>query len=152
ERIWRAAGLADPGGADAAVFPEAYVDVLMLLQQAAELFGEEATLGLVRVFGSSLARIAEAELAISRSHVDAPLVSSGGDAVALARASVQTAAMLPLVARALDVLHRLHIEAGIRRLAFTVDAPRSGANVVQLAMGFVDMCGFGALAHKLSGD
>src|SRR5207253_2351963 len=101
--------------------------------------------------GSSLARIAEAEVSASMSRLAVEFTTGGADELTLAQWTVQSTALLPFVARALDMLNRLHMDAAIRRFAFTVAALHEGADTTRMAVGFADLCGFTAFSADLSG-
>ena len=57
--LWRAAGFADPA-ADDVRFTEAEVELVRTFEAAAGLFGEAATMQLLRVVGASVPRVADA--------------------------------------------------------------------------------------------
>ena len=72
--VWRAAGFADPrpferrfGPGDVAVFE--------LVRDLTALVGRDHSLQLVRTTGEAVGRIAEAEIALLRSNVEAPLAA-----------------------------------------------------------------------------
>ena len=147
-QLWRAAGFPDPDP-EARIFTEAHLDAFGLFAAAEAFFGHEITVQLTRVIGSSLARIAEAELSAWATAVGGPLLQKEGE-VAVARANVQVAALMPMVAKALDVLHRDHLDEGNRRLALTVEAVRAAAETTSLAVGFIDVVGYTGLSESAS--
>jgi adenylate cyclase len=65
--------------------------------------------------------------------------------LAIAQAHVQLASLNPLLAKALDLAHRYHCEAALRRVALV---PGSGEGQ-RLAVGFADLVGFTALSQSL---
>ena len=98
--------------------------------------------------GEAVSRIADAEVALLRSNIEAPLASSNRY-VDVARTYIQVATELfPRVADSLDTLHRHHLLAIGRRYS-DVGAPTSALNVVQLAVGFADLAGFTGLSSQL---
>lgn len=147
-RVWLADGFPDPG--ETPVFSESDVEAFALFHATVALLGEDVVLQLARVIGSSLARIAEAEVAAIALHVGAPLLETETSEPGLARALVGTAEILPLVARVMDTLHRRHIDAAIKRAAFTTPGLGRGPSVTSMAVGFADLCGYSALAQRLS--
>jgi class 3 adenylate cyclase len=148
--VWRSAGFPDPrpyernfGGDDA--------DMFALFSLAATLVDSDSVLQLVRTMGEAVSRIAEAEVALMRSNIEAPLVTTTRY-VDIARAYVQVAnELFPRLANALDALHRHHIVAISRRYT-DVNAPTSALNVVQLAVGFADLAGYTGLWDERTPD
>ena len=144
---WRSAGFAEPrpferrfGPSDAVVFE--------LARDLAALVGLEHALQLVRTAGEATARVAEAEIALLRSNVEAPL-SARGQYVDVARTYAAAARQLvPRVTEVIDVLHRRQLEMIGRRYS-DVNAPTSSTNVVELAVGFADIAGYTGLSHQL---
>jgi len=143
-QIWRASGFAEPDP-DEAIFTESTLELLSLFKAASELYGEDVTLQLARVIGSSIARIADAEVTAFVQNIAAPLVEAKKE-LAIAQAHVQLASLNPLLARALDLAHRYHCEAALRRVALV---PGSGQGR-RLAVGFADLVGFTALSQALA--
>jgi adenylate cyclase len=60
--------------------------------------------------------------------------------------------MLTGVTQILDVLHRRHVEAALRRFDATVPSDATSAEVVEVAVGFADLVGFSSLAERLDLD
>jgi class 3 adenylate cyclase len=144
-RVWRAAGFPDPRPFERR-FATADVALLELLRIGRAYVGEEAELQLVRTLGSAAARIAEAEIAMVRSSMEAPLVADR-QFVDIARTYREVVAeLLPRIVEAVDTLHRHHVDAIARR--YIGSAP-STANVVALAVGFADLSGYTGLASQL---
>lgn len=145
--IWRAAGFADPrpferrfGPADMVVFD--------LVRDAAAFVGRDNILQLVRTAGEAIARVSEAEIALLRSKIEAPLTGTG-NLVDVARGYAAVADNLfPQVTGLIDVFHRRQLEAIGRRYS-DVSAPTSSANVVELTVGFADIAGYTGLSHQL---
>jgi hypothetical protein len=114
--------------------------VFELVRDLAAMVGREHGLQLVRTAGEAVARIAEAEIALLRSNVEAPLAAEGHfEDVArtyAARRESAGAARHQLI----DTFHRHHLEVIAHRYS-AVNAPTSTANVVELAVGFADIAG-----------
>jgi hypothetical protein len=108
-RIWRAVGFAEPDP-DEPMYTEASLELLDLFRIASEIYGEEVTLQLARVIGSSISRIADAEVTAFVQNVAAPLAEERQE-LAIAQAHVQLASLNPPLAMALDLAHRYHCEA-----------------------------------------
>lgn len=142
-RIWRAGGFAVPDP-DEPMFNEAVLELLELFRTAAGIYGEDVTFQLARVIGSAIARIADAEVTAFVQNVAAPLAEERNE-LAIAQAHVQLASLNPLLANALDLAHRYHCEAGLRRIALVPGAGKGQ----RLAVGFADLVGFAALSQAL---
>jgi adenylate cyclase len=145
--VWRAAGFSEPrpferrfGPSDLAVFE--------LMRDLTALVGPEHALQLLRTAGEATARVAEAEIAMLRSNVEAPLQAEG-QYVDIARAYASAARdLFPRIMAVLEVFHRRQIELIGRRYS-DVGAPTSSVNVVELAVGFADIAGYTGLSHQL---
>lgn len=142
-QIWRSSGLADPrpferrfGTHDVAMFE--------LVRAFTSLVGRDSVLQLTRTIGESIARVAEAEVALLRSNIEAPLVESRR-LVEVARTYREVAVRLfPAISDAIETLHRHHLQAIGRRYS-DVGASPTALNVVQLAVGFADLAGYTGL-------
>ena len=145
--VWRAAGFADPRPFERRFGP-ADVVVFELVRDAAEFVGRDHILQLVRTIGEAITRVSEAEIALLRSTIEAPLAGTG-NLVDVARAYAAIADNLfPQVTGVIDVFHRHQLEAIGRRYS-DVSAPTSSANVVELTVGFADIAGYTGLSHQL---
>jgi hypothetical protein len=147
-QIVRAAGFPEPGPTDR-VFPGDFVSLCKLGASAKELFGEEATLQLVRVMGSAMARVADALVSFFIANIE-PLARQG-DPVGLkvAQANVEALALFPQVDGLLDFLLRQHLIA-VRRGSDSETL--GGYERRHLCVGFVGLVGSTALAGHLSMD
>jgi class 3 adenylate cyclase len=122
--------------------------MLMLARTLQRLVGTDLVVQLMRTIGESTARIAEAEVALLRANIEAPLVAEQ-QLVAVAQAYVTVAQqVLPRVVDAIDTLHRHHIEMIGRRYSDAGTAP-SAANLAYLAVGFADLAGYTGLSQEL---
>ena len=145
-RIVRAAGFAEPAS-DAPVFVEGFIGVAAGLRFVAAVFGDDTALQLLRVLGSSMARVADA--IVSAFIVNVEPVARRDDPVGLgvAKANVESSALLPLVTPALDVLLRQHLLAA-QRLTLSEDEV-IGFETQRLVVGFVDLVGSTELSQRL---
>jgi class 3 adenylate cyclase len=145
--VWRAAGFAHPRPFERRFGPADLV-VFELVRDAAEFVGRDHILQLVRTIGEAITRVSEAEIALMRSTIEAPLAATG-NLVDVARAYAAVADNLfPQVTGVIDVFHRHQLEAIGRRYS-DVSAPTSSANVVELTVGFADIAGYTGLSHQL---
>ncbi len=142
-RFGRAAGLPDPGP-DSAVYGDDDVGLLRIFDAGAQLLGTDATMQLVRVIGSALARIADAEVATFLTNVGGPLIEADPSGLELAKANAAAATLLVEAGHAIDVLLRRHVEAAQRPLM------PGGQDTVAIAVGFADLVGSTALGEELS--
>jgi class 3 adenylate cyclase len=145
-QCWRCAGFPEPRPFERR-FGANDVEMFQLFDALTSVVDREAVYQLVRTMGEAVARIAEAEVALLRSNVEAPLVQSR-QLVDVARTYRSVAeAVFPRVADALDTMHRHNLLAIGRRYS-DVGAPTSELNVVQLAVGFADLAGYTGLWHE----
>ena len=120
------------------------VELLRIFDAGSQLLGADATLQLVRVIGSALARIADAEVATFLTNVGGPLIAADPSGLELARANAAAATLTLEAGRGINVLLRRHIEVAQRPLR-----PGSQETTV-IAVGFADLVGSTALAEDLS--
>jgi len=146
-QLWRSAGFPEPRSFERRFGP-ADVEMFRLFEMLAEFVERELVVQLARTMGEAVSRIADAEVALLRSNIEAPLAVTNRY-VDVARTYMQVAAELfPRVAEGLDTLHRHHLLAIGRRYS-EVGAQPSALNVVQLAVGFADLAGFTGLSSEL---
>lgn len=146
ERFWRALGFPNPPR-EVAAFGPIDIDALSTVQGllAFRMTDTDASLQLARVIGSSMARVADAEITAS------PVLRGKGDSAEMAELFALTAdATLPGMARLLDYAWRRHLQAAARRAMAVTGVLDSGAAHTQLAVGFVDLVGFTVLSQQLS--
>jgi len=145
--IWRAAGLAEPRPFERRC-GEPDVEMFRLFVTMAGFVDAEHVMQFVRTVGEAVGRVADAEVAMLRSNIEAPLQRSQ-QYVDVARSYVAAADyLLPQISAAIDTLHRHKIQAIGRRYS-DVGAPTSALNVVQLAVGFADLAGYTGLSNRL---
>jgi hypothetical protein len=142
-RLWRAAGLPDPGP-DACVFSDEDVELLRIFDAGSQLLGVDATTQLVRVIGSALARIADAEVATFLTNVGGPLMAADPSGLELARANATAATLLLEAGRSIDVVLRRHVEIAQRPLIVGTQ------DTALVGVGFADLVGSTALTETLT--
>jgi class 3 adenylate cyclase len=145
--IWRAAGFADVRPFERR-FVTSDVVVFELIRDLATFVGREHSLQLVRTASEATARVAEAEIALLRSNVEAPLAAQGQYEVVARTYTSAARQLFPRVSNLIDTLHRHQLELIGNRYS-AVNAPTSSANVVELAVGFADIAGYTGLSHRL---
>jgi adenylate cyclase len=143
ERVWRAAGFPDPGP-DARIFTEEEVDALRIFALAAEWLGEDTVLQVVRVIGSSMARVADAAIAAFLVNIGGPALAGDPGGLALARANTEAVTLLRSASGVMDAIFLRHVEA-LQRPVNPGDQ-----STQELTVGFADLVGSTALAQRLS--
>jgi len=138
--LWRSAGFTDPRPFERR-FGQQDVEMFRLFALLSTIVPRAQVMHLIRTMGEAIGRVAEAEVALLRSNIEAPLAEQR-QFVDVARTYQSVAeAVLPRVADVLDSIHRHHLQAIGRRYS-DVNAPPSALNVVQLAVGFADIAGY----------
>lgn len=148
ERLWRAMGFAGVDDEER-VFSDVDVEAVQATAAfvAAGLCDYDDIVQVTRVVGSSMARIADAEVA------SMPTLRSDADSLASADLLVSTEGLpLTTIARLLEYVWRRQMQAALRRAAVTRPAQmdRHGGPVQEMTVGFADLVGFTALAQQLS--
>jgi adenylate cyclase len=153
KRFWRALGFADVAPNDPE-FTDLDVEAIRIFQEMVRLgvAEEDTAVQFARVIGSSMARIADAEM----SPVVGPtygIVGGRGapeDSVFEAERFARLADVtLPAMARVLEFAWRRHVHAATNR-AMLQRTRGDGATLPTLAVGFADMVGFTVLSQQLS--
>jgi class 3 adenylate cyclase len=144
--LWRAFGLVDVG--DKVASPDD-VEMLRTCLGLAVFLGIDATIGLARVMGSSLARIGDATSAAVRTRVPTMTLAVSGSEVATARSFATLAAGVPSMGRAVDTLLRHHLEAARMHFERTHSDDVVGEGGIRIAVGFADLCGFTGMTQRL---
>jgi adenylate cyclase len=165
-RFWRALGFADVAPDDKA-FTDLDIEAVFVLQSMIDLGAADVdtALQLARVMGSSMARLADAEIAPAvRGMVgdagslvarigprDSPVAGSAvAPSVEAADRLVHMAdRSLPAMARLLEFTWRRHLQAAVRR-AMLQRGRHDAGQLPELCVGFADMVGFTMLSQQLS--
>lgn len=147
ERMRLASGL-PPVATTEPACTEGDVESFRNFAMAATIFGEEAMLQFTRVLGASLARVAEAAIALFVVHVDLPAHEAHAASVTVAQANLAAAQTIGILPRTMDAMLRAHLEVAIRRQRALHSMDRG--DLVALTVGFVDLVGFTPLARQLS--
>lgn len=143
DRVWRALGLPDPDGA----LSEHDLDALRTVAAYRGLMGDDAALGMARVVGASMARIAEAGSSAIRSGFSQVALTVSGSEVATARAYAEVAALVPGMVQLMDSAYRHHLDAA-RRHFEAVEGDTIGLTV-RCGVGFADLSGFTTMSGQL---
>lgn len=145
-RLWRALGFFDVGESER-VFTDLDVEAGRFFRQLLDshVVELEPAVQLARVIGSSMARIAEAEV------LPRVVTSSGPEDPLLAADAFSTLGeeMIPAVGRLLEFVWRRHLQATTRRMMYLRRVGHLAGTSPVLAVGFVDMVGFTRLSEDL---
>ena len=146
-RLWRALGFPDVAEDDH-IFTDRDVQALTCMHGLLYLGLSDADqmVQLTRVIGSSMARIAEAEVDSS------PVLRGEATSEQLAELFVLASdAIVPDFARLLEYAWRRHLQAALRRAALRRQtAEADGTGTSEMAIGFADLVGFTMLSQQLS--
>ncbi len=145
-RLWRALGFPDVG--DDRVFTDLDVEAARLFRQLldAHVVEIEHAVQLARVVGSSMARIAEAEVAPRWTGTTGPEdpVLAADDFARLAGPVVES------MGRLMDFVWRRHLQDVARRTMLLRTRGKMAGSSPVLAVGFADMVGFTLLSQHLT--
>lgn len=145
-RVWRTLGFAEPSPDDAAVSEQEAE--LFALFGSLSMLEPETAFQLLRVVGTSVARIADAAVATLRLAFEVPLLSSGVPYIEVADAYAElTETLMPQTVRAADVIMRRNIALAAEQ-QWETDAEGS-STTARLVVGFADMVGYTAMARSL---
>jgi adenylate cyclase len=143
-RLWRSLGYPEPRPGDKA-FNDADVEILTKVGELVEADEERSPLVLQisRVIGSSMSRIASAQLDV----ISGPASRVAGREVPLNEDAIKsTGELLPLMPRIFEVAWRRHLQAAVRRRMIEV----AGDDKVEVIVGFADLVGFTALSQQMN--
>ena len=146
EQAWAALGLT-AADADQISLSEADVDGLRTVFELGMSAGIDTSFGVLRVLGSAMARLAEAESSAIRAGVPAIQINYTEDELSTARAYAAVAAFVPRIGRLIDAVHRQHLESA--RMYFE-DVLRDTSPTVHCGVGFVDLSGFTSLTRLMT--
>ena len=129
-------------------YTETEVETLSSVSLLASMFSPEEARSLVRVIGSSLARIGEAAVSLFLADVESPHVLSGAREIELARSVHEAVGLLDGLSARLDpILRRLVLQAIERTRRTSIDTTERFR--YRYAVGFVDLVGFTAMSSHL---
>jgi adenylate cyclase len=146
ERAWVALGLsvAKP---DEVALSQADVDALTTWVDLKRFVGDDRALGLLRVIGASLGRLAEAQSAVVRAGWPEIQLDHTHDELATAKAYRAVAEFIPRSGAMIDTILRHHLIGA--RTHFEGVMQGTSASVT-CGVGFADLSGFTALTHRLT--
>lgn len=145
-RAWRAYGLTLRDPAEKVASPDD-VEALRTHFAFVGFFGENAGTALARVVASAMARVGEALSTTVRSSETLLDIAITGSEPVTARAFADAAKLVPYAGRLIDAMFRHHLEAA--RSLFEQAVEADPQRRIALAVGFVDLCDYTALAGRL---
>ena len=143
-RLWRGLGLADPVDG---LLSDRDVEALAVAAALVGFLGADAALGMARVLGSSMARIAEAGSSAMRAGFSQVALGVSGSEEATSRAYGDIAALVPGVSVLMDAVYRHHLVSA-RKHFEAVECDTVGLTV-RCGVGFADLSGFTAVSRQL---
>ncbi|HYH87943.1 MAG TPA: adenylate cyclase regulatory domain-containing protein [Solirubrobacteraceae bacterium] len=157
ERVWTAVGFASPSRDEVT---EDDLELLRHISAALQAgFPLVAFLQLVRVYGQSLARIADAEVRLFHLYVHEPLIQDGVPNLQMAEEMEGLAReLLPLASPIMDRIHQRFLQHFLDQdvvghMEFEVDAG-SGIDLgrLRVAIAFADLAGYTRLTEEAGED
>jgi len=143
---WYALGLT-AADVDLRMLSDADLEGLRTWAILRDSIGDELASGLLRVLGTSMARLAEAASAAIRGGVPDVQLDVTTDEARTAKAFAEVASLVPRLGAFMDAVHRQHLQA--TRSYFEQVVHDSSAEVT-VGIGFADLSGFTALTQRLS--
>jgi class 3 adenylate cyclase len=141
--FWAALDLTIPGPDDVTL-TQADVDALATCAAMRAQMGDDG--GILRLIGTAMARLAEAETMLLRTSRPDFWITRSHDELITAQTWREVAELLPRIGALLDVVHRHQTTRPRLFESITVNPSES----VTCGVGFADLSGFTALTHVLS--
>lgn len=145
-QAWALLGLT-VAGPDVPALSQADVDALATWVAIKTVVGEDGALGLLRVLGAAMARLAEAESTMIRAGMPDIQMTHTHDELATAQAYRAVAEFVPRLGALIDTVHRHHLTSA-RTYFEGVIQDTSAA--VTCGIGFADLSSFTALTQSLT--
>lgn len=149
KRVWLTLGLPDIPDEDVE-FGDSDVEVLrglkLILNQG---YPADDVVEVARAYGHALSRVAQAEVRVFNKVFIAPLrEQTSGDEELARRLEEIVPALLELLGKVLDHVHRRHLAIALQ----AVTASDSAGSTESLAAGFVDLVDFSRVTQELEGE
>ncbi|ETW26297.1 adenylate/guanylate cyclase domain-containing protein [Mycobacterium gastri] len=145
-RAWALLGLT-VAGPDVPALSQADVDALATWVGLKAVVGQDGAYGLLRVIGTAMARLAEAESTMIRAAMPDIQMTHTHDELATAQAYRAIAEFVPRIGNLIDVVHRHHLTSA--RTYFEGVVQDTSASVT-CGIGFADLSSFTALTQMLT--
>jgi class 3 adenylate cyclase len=145
-RAWTLLGLT-VAGPDIPALSQADVDALATWLAIKAVVGPDGALGMLRVLGAAMARLAEAESTMIRAGTPDIQMTHTRDELATAQAYRSVAEFVPRLGALMDVVHRHHLTSARTHFEGVL---RDTTSAVVCGVGFADLSGFTALTQALT--
>jgi len=145
-RAWALLGLT-VAGPDELTLSQADVDGLDAWFRIRRLIGDDGAFGFLRVLGSAMARLGEAESSVMRAGTPDIQINHTRDELSTAQAYRAAAEFIPGIAVLVDAVHRHHMISARTHFERVV---RGSSATVGCGVGFADLSGFTALTQLLT--
>lgn len=134
---------------DTRLLTPAEVETVEFFNVMREMIGEDDVLAMMRVMGTSMARLSRTVISLLRVHFESPIIDEQGSLAEVGRAyRTISDEMLPkFLDAAASVLRRHLAVAAAAPTTWNVDGSRS-ATMEQLTVGFVDLVGFTSFTEQ----
>ncbi len=143
---WALLGLT-VAGPDVPVLSQADVDALSTWVALKVVVGADGALGLLRVLGAAMARLAEAESTMIRAGTPDIQMNHTNNELATAQAYRFVAEFVPRIGALIDVVHRHHLTSA---RSYFEGVLRDTSTSVVCGVGFADLSSFTALTQALT--
>jgi class 3 adenylate cyclase len=144
--LWSIFGLT-VSGPDQVVLSQADLDALQTCFAMRASMDDAAADGLLRVIGSLMARLAEAESAVVRAGRPDLWIGYSHDELATAQTYRAVALLIPRIGALIDAVHRHHMVGARTYFEGVIRSPTEHA---ECGIGFADLSGFTALTQVLT--
>lgn len=125
------------------------VELYRSFQVAKAFFGEELTVQFARVFGSAMAKVADAMLSAFAINVGTQSSERAFDQDDLQRANESAVGLIPEAIRVMELLLRRHMTHRVRPDLLMGDQ-WEGVDALDRAVGFCDLVGYTSLSAQIS--
>ena len=129
-------------------FSEAEIRALPVFAELSAMFSDSEALGLVRVIGSAINRIAEAAVSLFLNDIESPAVLGGESELVLSQQVHDAIGLLDGFTEQLDPILRRHVLQATERTRMTTTGAAERF-VYRFAVGFVDLVGFTTLSGTM---
>jgi class 3 adenylate cyclase len=145
-QAWALLGLT-VAGPDVPGLSQADVDALATWLALKTVVGEDGALGLLRVLGAAMARLAEAESTMIRAGMPDIQMTHTHDELATAQAYRAAAEFIPRLGALIDTVHRHHLISARTHFEGVI---RDTSAAVVCGIGFADLSSFTVLTQALT--
>jgi class 3 adenylate cyclase len=122
----------------------------LIFDGLAAMFSADEAMSLIRVFGSSIARMADASVSMFLADVESRMITDGSSEFDLAQTVYEAIGLVDGLMEGLDPIYRRHLLQAIERSRTTTVDLRERFSY-RYAVGFVDLVGFTEISGAMSG-